>query len=61
MDKGGELINRPSNKGKSWNGKFMRKPLLIVTVANPKWFTPKDKLVTYTGIFIELYNKRNSG
>ena len=35
--------------------------LLTVTVADPKRFTPKGKLVTYTGTFVELYNWRNGG
>lgn len=30
-----------------------------MTVGNPKQFTLKDKLVTYIGVFVELYNWRN--
>ena len=30
-------------------------------MANPKRFTPKSKSVTYTGVFVELYNWRNGG
>lgn len=30
-------------------------------VADPKRFTPKGNLVTYTKAFIELYNWRNCG
>ena len=46
------------NKGMSWNGKLIRKLLLIVTVADPEWFTLKDKPVIYTGAFVEIYNWR---
>ena len=56
MDRGEEPINQPSNKGKSWNGKLIRKLLLTVTVADPEQFTPKDKPVTYIGAFVEFYN-----
>lgn len=35
--------------------------LLIMTMAGPKWLTPKDKLLTYTRILLELYNERNCG
>ena len=30
-----------------------------MTVADPEKFTPKDKPVTYTGAFVELYNWKN--
>lgn len=33
--------------------------MLIVTMADPKRFTPKDKLVTYTGVFVKFSNQRN--
>ena len=56
MDRGGEPINRPSNKGKPWNGKLIGRLLLTVTVADPERFTPKGKPVIYTGAFVELYN-----
>ena len=52
----GEPINRPSNKGKPWNGKLIRRLLLNMIVADPERFTPKNKPVTYTGAFVELYN-----
>ena len=32
-----------------------------MTVANPKWFIAKSKLITYTGAFVELYKERNHG
>ena len=35
--------------------------LLTVTVADLEWFTLKDKPITYTGGFVELYNWRNRG
>ncbi len=35
--------------------------MLTVTVVNPKRFTPKNKLVTYTGALVELYNWKNHG
>ncbi len=35
--------------------------MLIVTVADPKRFTLKNKPVTYTRAFVELYNWRNHG
>ena len=28
-------------------------------MADPEWFTPKSKPVTYIGTFVELYNWRN--
>ena len=37
----------------------MRRLLLTVTVADPKRFTFKSKLVTYTGALVELYNWKN--
>ena len=35
--------------------------LLTVTIADPKRFTLKNKLVTYTRAFVKLYNLRNLG
>ncbi len=55
--RGGE----PRNERRSWNGKLIRKLLLTVIVADPEWFTPKSKLVTYTEVLVELYNWRNHG
>ncbi len=49
----------PRNEGRLWNGKLIRKLLLTITVADPEWFTPKSMPVTYTGVFVELYNWRN--
>ena len=51
----GELIHEPTNERKLWNGKQIRKLLLIVTVADPERFTAKSKPITYTGAFVELY------
>lgn len=28
---------------------------------DPKWFTPKSKLVIYTRTYVELYNQKNDG
>ena len=53
---GGESINRLSNKEKPWNGKLIRRLLLTVTIADPEWFIPKDKPITYTWAFFKLYN-----
>lgn len=39
-----------------WNDKLIGKLLLTVTMADPEWFTLKDKPVKYTRVFIELYN-----
>lgn len=33
--------------------------LLTIPIADPERFTLKDQLVTYIGIFVELYNWRN--
>lgn len=30
-----------------------------MTIVNSKCFTIKDKLITYTEVFIKLYNQRN--
>ncbi len=46
----------PRNEGRPWNGKLIGKLLLTITVADPEWFTPKGKPVTYTGALVELYN-----
>lgn len=35
--------------------------MLTVTIVDPKWFSLKNKPVTYTRAFIELYNWRNHG
>ena len=32
-----------------------------MSVADPERFTPKGKPITYTGVFVELYNWKNSG
>ena len=58
---GGELIHKPTNERKPWNGKQIGKLLLIVTVADPEWFTAKGKPITYTGAFVELYKWKNFG
>ena len=55
MDRGGEPINRPSNKGKPWNDRLIGRLLLTVTVADPERFTHKGNSVTYTGACVELY------
>lgn len=49
-------INQSNNKKKLKNSKVIRKLLLTITIANSKWFIPKNKLNTYTVIFIKLYN-----
>ena len=56
INRGEEPIYQPSNEKKPWNGKLIRKLLLVVTVVDLESFTPKDKPVTYTGAFVELYN-----
>ena len=56
MDRGGKPINRPGDERKPYNGKQIGRLLLIVTVADLEWFTPKSKPVTYTSAFVELYN-----
>ena len=61
MDRGGEPIHKPTNERKPWNGKQIRKLLLIVTVADPEWFTAKSKPITYTGAFMKLYKWKNRG
>ena len=61
MDRRREPIHEPTNERKSWNGKQIRKLLLIVTVADPERFTAKGKQITYTGTFVELYKWRNRG
>ncbi len=58
---GGEPEDGPLNDRKPWNGKQIGKLLLTVTVADPERFTAKDKPITYTGAFVELYNWRNRG
>ncbi len=40
---------------------LIKKLLLTVIVANPEWFTPKGKLVTYIEALVELYNWKNRG
>ncbi len=30
--------------------------MLFITMADLEWFTLKDKLVIYTGVFVKLYN-----
>ena len=32
-----------------------------MTIADPEQFTAKGKPITYTGVFVELYNWRNRG
>ena len=59
MDRGGEPIHEPTNERKPWNGKQIGKLLLIVTVADPEWFTAKGKPIIYTRTFVELYKWRN--
>ena len=59
MDRGKEPINQPSNKGKLWNGKLIRRLLLTMIVPDLERFTHKGKRVTYTRAFVELYNWRN--
>lgn len=44
------------NDRKSWNGKQIRKLLLIVIVADLDRFTTKSKLITYIRVFVKLYN-----
>ena len=61
MNRGGEPINWPSNKKRPWNDKLIRRLLLTVTVADPELFILKDKPVTYTRAFVELYNWKNNG
>lgn len=58
---GTELINQRVKKKKPQNGKLIEKLLLIITMANSKRFTPKNKLVIYTVTFVELDNQRNCG
>lgn len=29
----------------------------MMTVADPEWFTSKDKPITYTEVFVKLYNQ----
>lgn len=33
--------------------------LFIMTIANSKYFTAKNKPIIYTGVFVEFYNQRN--
>ncbi len=47
------------NDRKPWNGKQIRKLLLIVTIADPERFTDKGKPIIYIGASVELYNWRN--
>ena len=35
--------------------------MLIVTMADPRWFTLKKKQVIYSRAFVELYNWKNNG
>ena len=58
---GKESIHKPINKRKLQNRKQIGKLLLIVTVANLERFTAKNKLITYTKVFVELYKQRNHG
>ena len=46
----------PFNDKKLWNEKQIKKLLLTVTVADSERFTTKNKPITYTGAFVELYN-----
>lgn len=61
MNKGGEQISQFSIQEKLWNSKLIEKLLLTVTVLDIKWFTFKDKPITYIRTFIEVYNQMNSG
>ena len=61
MDKGGEPIHEPTNEKKPWNRKQIGKLLLIVIVADLKWFRAKSKPIIYTGAFVELYKWKNRG
>ncbi len=56
-----EPEDEPLNDKKPWNGKPIRKLLLIVTVVDPERFTDKGKPIIYIGAFVELYNWRNRG
>ena len=53
--------DKPLNNRNLWNKKQIRKLLLIVTIADLKQFTDKNKSNTYIGTFIELYNWKNRG
>ena len=57
----GEPNNRPTNEGKPCNGKLIGRLLVTVTLADPERFTPKGKPITYTEVFVELYNWKNRG
>lgn len=49
------------NGKKPWNGKLIKRLLLTIIMADWKQFTLKDRLVIYTGAFVEFYNLRNCG
>lgn len=57
MDQGVES----RNERRQLNDKLIRRLLLIIIVADPERFTLKDKPVTYTKAFVELYNQKNRG
>lgn len=61
MNKKRELIYEPDNKKKTQKRKQIGKLLLIVTVVDPEQFMAKSKLITYIGVFIELYKQKNHG
>lgn len=42
-----------------WNGKLIGKLLLIITMVDLKQFTFQVKPITYTKIFVKLYNWKN--
>lgn len=54
-----ELKNRLVNNRKLQNRKQIRKLLLTKTVADLEQFTAKNKQITYTEVFVELYNQKN--
>lgn len=49
-------MNQSNSEKKLQNIKLIRKLLSIIIVADQKQFITKDKLVTYTRTFAELYN-----
>lgn len=57
--RGGEPINQPGIEKKPQNGRLNERLLLTVTVADPKQFILESELVTYIGVFVELYYWRN--
>lgn len=50
---------KPKNKVMSWNTKLIEILLLIITVVDLERFNLKDKPITYTEVFVKLYNWRN--